>query len=148
MRSAQRPTTAVLKNGGEAASAEVAYALALPEGTAVTVLARLRSAQGQPIAHLVNYLPPTIDAVSTEALERSGLYQVLRARGVYLHAARQTIGARNATAAEARMLGETRGSALLTMQRITYDDHGQAIEFGTHIYCASRYSFEQGLLAR
>jgi len=64
-----------------------------------------------------------------------------------LHSATQVVGARSATAAEARVLEEPRGAALLTMQRVTYDDHGDVVEFGTHIYAASRYSFETHMLA-
>jgi DNA-binding GntR family transcriptional regulator len=33
------------------------------------------------------------------------------------------------------------------MQRVTYDVRGVAIEFGSHIYAASRYSFELSLMA-
>jgi GntR family transcriptional regulator len=33
------------------------------------------------------------------------------------------------------------------MQRITYDDHGQIVEYGNHIYAATRYSFEINLLS-
>jgi GntR family transcriptional regulator len=32
------------------------------------------------------------------------------------------------------------------MQRTSYDDHGIAVEYGTHIYAASRYTFEINLL--
>ena len=42
--------------------------------------------------------------------------------------------------AEAQLLDEPKGAALLTMQRIAYDDFGRAVEFGTHVYAASRYS--------
>src|ERR1700760_1799383 len=55
---------------------------------------------------------------------------------------RQSIGARAATAAEARALAETRGAPLLTMERAAYDDQGQMIEHGQHLYRASRYSFD------
>jgi DNA-binding GntR family transcriptional regulator len=34
------------------------------------------------------------------------------------------------------------------MDRTTYDEQGRAVEYGTHIYRASRYSFELALLAR
>ncbi len=148
LRSGQRPTTSVLHNAEESAPEEVARALKLPEDAPVVLLKRLRYAHEQPIAYMVNYLPAGIDGLSSEALQREGLYQLLRARGLRLHAAVQSIGARNATAAEARLLEETRGAALLTMRRITYDDHANPLEYGTHIYRASRYSFEQGLLAR
>jgi DNA-binding GntR family transcriptional regulator len=33
------------------------------------------------------------------------------------------------------------------MQRTTYDDQGNVVEYGSHIYAASRYSFEISLLA-
>ena len=58
------------------------------------------------------------------------------------HLVEQAIGARAATAAEARALGETKGAPLLTMARAAYDDQGRAVEHGDHIYRASRYSFD------
>lgn len=121
----------------------------MAEGTLVTVLERLRFARGEPLARLRNYLPPGLAAgLTDEALQRQGLYQLLRSSGVTLHAAAQTIGARAATLAEARLLAEAKGAPLLTMERTTYDDQGRAVEYGTHIYRASRYSFELALLAR
>jgi hypothetical protein len=54
--------------------------------------------------------------------------------------------ARAARAAEARALGETRGAPLLTMERAAYDDHGRAVEHGSHLYRASRYSFDLTLI--
>jgi DNA-binding GntR family transcriptional regulator len=68
-------------------------------------------------------------------------------RGIHLHTASQSVGARNATAAESRLLDERRNAALLTMERTTYDDQGTPVEFGSHIYAASRYTFELDLLA-
>jgi DNA-binding GntR family transcriptional regulator len=56
--------------------------------------------------------------------------------------AKQSIGARAATPAEARALGETRGAPLLTMERSAYDEQGRAVEQGHHLYRASRYSFD------
>jgi DNA-binding GntR family transcriptional regulator len=144
--SGQRPATAVLNNEVVPAPADVATALGLPAESPVIWLVRLRSAGEQPIARMVNYLLPELPGLTTDALVERGLYQLIRASGVTLHAATQTIGARTATVAEARLLGESRGAAVLTMQRLTYDDHGRAIEYGTHIYAASRYSFELSLL--
>lgn len=63
-----------------------------------------------------------------------------------MHSAVQSIGARNATAAEAKLFKEGKGAALLTTERVAFDDHGRVIEFGTHVYAASRYSFEINLL--
>jgi GntR family transcriptional regulator len=143
----QRPATVVLTNEVIPAPDDVASILSLPPGTPVIMLVRLRSASEQPIARMCNYIPAQLLDLPTSGLQDRGLYQLLRSAGVRLHAANQTIGARCATAEEARLLGESRGAALLTMQRVTYDDHGTVIEYGTHIYAASRYSFELSLLA-
>jgi hypothetical protein len=40
----------------------------------------------------------------------------------------ETIGARAVTAVEARILKETRGAPLLTMERTAYDKHGRGVE--------------------
>jgi DNA-binding GntR family transcriptional regulator len=147
--SGQQPTTTVLSNEPEAATAEIARKLDLAEGDLVIALERLRFARGEPLARLRNYLPAgAVPRPATEALEREGLYRLLRAGGITLHAAAQTIGARAATQAEARLLDEVRGAPLLTMERSTYDDRDRVVEYGTHIYRASRYSFEISLLAR
>ena len=52
------------------------------------------------------------------------------------------VGAKSATAVEARLLGESRGAPMLTMSRTAWDEGGRAIEYGAHVYRASRYSFE------
>jgi DNA-binding GntR family transcriptional regulator len=117
----------------------------------VLALDRLRFAQGEPIARMRNHLPADVfgpAGSSTEELESDGLYRTMRAAGVRMHSARQTIGARTATPAEAAELAEPPGAPLLTMQRITFDERGRAVEFASHLYRASRYTFEFSLLAR
>lgn len=145
-KSGQQPRTDVWANEAVPADAGVAEALGLEEGAEVVHLVRLRSSGEQPIALLTNYLPAGIADLSTEEVERTGLYELLRRQGVVLQAATQTVGARRATAQEARTLAESRGAALLTMQRTAYDDVGRAVEHGNHVYAASRYTFEVQLL--
>ncbi len=142
----QEPATTVLSNTVELATATVAEALGLAEKAPVIAIERLRLARNQPLARMRNYLPASLLQVRTEALEKQGLYELIRAAGIRLHAATQVVGARNATAAEARLLEENRGAAVLTMERIAYDDSGAAVEYGTHIYAATRYSFQMNLL--
>ncbi|OIV36264.1 GntR family transcriptional regulator [Mangrovactinospora gilvigrisea] len=146
----QRPGTALLGLEREPAEGRVAEALGLPVGTEVLRVDRLRSAQGAPIARMRNHLPLEVVGEESvrEALESGGLYALLRARGVRMHSARQTVGARAADAAEAAQLAEEEGAPLLTMERVTFDERGRAVEFGSHLYRASRYSFEFSLLAR
>jgi GntR family transcriptional regulator len=100
------------------------------------------------VALLCNYLPADLLPLDTDRLEATGLYRMLRTVGITLHSARQTIGARSATAAEAARLDEQEGAAVLTMQRTAYDDSGRPVEYGSHIYRASRYAFDFRLLVR
>jgi DNA-binding GntR family transcriptional regulator len=147
LRGGQRPTTRVLSMSVEPATEPVARALQLADRSDTVVLVRLRSAMHRPLARLTNYLPTSFADLTNEELEQHGLYEILRTRGVRLHSANQVIGARAATSAEARLLDEPRGAAVLTMERTTLDDHGGVVEFGTHIYAASRYRFEFSLLS-
>jgi GntR family transcriptional regulator len=140
------PSTRVLAFGTVAADEDLAARLGVAPGTELVEVERLRSAQDLPIAKLTNYLPPAVVAFGEADLAAHGLYELLRANGVHLHSATQTVGARTATPAEAVLLAERRGAALLTVQRVAYDDHGAVVEYGAHLYAASRYSFEINLL--
>jgi GntR family transcriptional regulator len=128
------------------ADEDVADRLEVEPGAPVLELRRLRAADGEPIAMMRNYLPERVARFDAADLTGHGLYELLRRQGVRLHSATQTLGARTSTAAEARLLAESRGAALLTAQRVTFDDHGVAVEYGNHLYAASRYTFEIDLL--
>ncbi|MFJ5726910.1 GntR family transcriptional regulator [Streptomyces paradoxus] len=144
----QGPATEVVRNEVVPAPCDVAAALGVPEGGEVTVLDRLRRTHGRPVALLRNYLPVALLDLDSARLESTGLYRVMRSAGITLHSARQTVGARAATAGEASRLDEEEGAALLTMQRTAYDDTGRPVEYGTHIYRASLYTFDFQLLVR
>jgi DNA-binding GntR family transcriptional regulator len=126
----------------------VARILGIDEGSPVIALERLRYADDEPLALMRNWIPPGQVELTTELLEQMGLYQLMRAAGLRLHLASQTIGARAATPAEARRLQATKGEPLLTMQRTTYDDMGRPVELGDHLYRAALYSFEVVLTTR
>nr|WP_223182682.1 MULTISPECIES: GntR family transcriptional regulator [unclassified Streptomyces] len=142
------PATRVLVDRLEPASGPVAAALGIPEGSEVRYLERLRTAHGEPLAYLRNHLPPGLLGPDTPDLEHTGLYRALRSAAVTLHSARQSVGARAASPGEAALLDEREGAPLLTMERVGYDDTGRAVEYGSHLYRAARYSFEFRLMAR
>jgi len=141
------PRTEVLDLRIVPASDEIATALELPPGTEVTWIERLRFAGGEPLALMHNAIPLDILRLNPDDLAAAGLYDFLRAVGRTPRIATQVIGARSATAAEARILDEKRGASLLTMTRTAWDDTGRALEYGSHVYRASRYSFELNLSA-
>ncbi len=143
--SGQVPVTQVLAFERTDADPEIAQRMQCAEGTSLVHIVRLRSAGELPIAKMTNYLPASVVDFDATALATNSLYALLRRRGTRLHSATQTVGARTATPAEAKLLHEPRGAALLTMKRLTYDDHGLIVEYANSLYVASRYSFETHL---
>ncbi|MEU2250262.1 GntR family transcriptional regulator [Streptomyces sp. NPDC019224] len=146
-REDRRPRTEVLSMRTGPAEGPIASALRLAPGTETVVLRRLRYADDEPMALLENHLPAGLLDLTEEDLSAHGLYTLLRRAGIALRSAEQTIGARRATAAESRLLEEVRGGTLLTMERTVLGDGGRPVEFGSHLYRASRYSFEMTLTA-
>jgi|SRR5690606_17508820 len=141
VKAGKRPTTQVRHLDVRPACGEVADALGVPEGTEVTWVERLRFADGEPLALMHNAVPLDVLRLRRDDLEARGLYELLRAAGYVPRMADQVVGARAATAVEARLLGDARGAPVLTMTRTAWDAGGRAVEYGSHIYRASRYSF-------
>jgi len=136
------PSTSVVSFGTEPAPESLAARLGIPAGTPVYVFERLRYADGEPLALMRNHVPEQLMRLSAADLETQGLYNLFRANGIGMRIAKQAIGARAATAAEARAQGEREGAPLLTMERSAYDEQGRAVEHGHHVYRASRYRFD------
>ena len=141
-KTGRTPATTVTSFRTEAADEELAATLGIAAGTPVYVFERLRCADAEPLALMRNHVPGHLLRLTAADLEAQGLYNLLRANGMTMRIARQAIGARAATPAEARALGEKRGAPLLTMERSAYDEQGRAVEHGHHLYRASRYSFD------
>jgi DNA-binding GntR family transcriptional regulator len=138
----QQPTTEVLTLETVPADDTVAERLAVPPRTTVVHLKRLRRARGVPLAILGNWLPLAVGgSLDRESLERHGLYECMRAGGTRVRSAQQRIGARAASASEARLLGARRGAPLLTMERVAFDAQGHPVEWGAHVYDSRTYSF-------
>ena len=120
----------------------VAEALGLPPGREVTTIERIRYAGDEPLAIMHNAVPVDVVRLGFEDLERRGLYELLRAAGHMPRIANQVVGAKAASAVEARLLGDARGAPMLTMIRTAWDESGRGVEYGSHVYRANRYSFE------
>ena len=124
------------------ASDLVAETLGVPAGREVTTVERIRYAGDEPLAIMHNAVPVDVVRLSVDELERRGLYELLRSAGHVPRIANQVVGAKAATTMEARLLGESRGAPMLTMTRTAWDESGRSVEYGSHVYRASRYSFE------
>ena len=144
-KAGRRPRTVVISLEVLPATDTVASALGVPDGTEVTSVTRLRYAGDEPLALMYNAVPVDVLRPTVQDLEEHGLYPLLRNAGFAPRMATQVIGARAATAVEARKLGERRGAALLTMTRTAWDADGRPVEYGSHMYRASRYTFQFSL---
>ncbi|PSL02755.1 DNA-binding GntR family transcriptional regulator [Haloactinopolyspora alba] len=140
--SGKQPRTDVLSFEVQEPSEVVAQALGLDDSAEVYVIRRLRYAADDPLSIMTNYVPTTLIDLDADVLRRSGLYEVIRTAGITLKIATQSIGGRAARAPEARLLAEKPGAPLLTMTRVAYDEAGRAVEYGSHVYRASLYTFE------
>lgn len=142
VKSGQRPSTEIRLLEIRAAPDPIAQALGIPFGSEINWLERLRYADGEPLALMHNAVPVDVLTLRRADLEQRGLYELLRAAGHNPRMANQVVGAKNATTAEAKLLGESRGAPMLTMTRTAWDAVGRAVEYGSHIYRATRYSIE------
>lgn len=146
LRSAGKsPRTEVIEYRIGRPSPEAVERLQLGPGEQVLELLRVRYADDEPLAVMRNTLPERI-APSRESLAATGLYASLREAGVVTVLAHERIGATVADEEHAQLLDEEKGAALLTMERKCFANDGKVVEFGHHVYRASRYSFEVTLV--
>ncbi len=115
------------------------------EGDFVTIR-RLRLADEVPLAILTNYLPARFDISRVDVEDGKSLYAHLRVLGVNLKIAHQRISARLMTEEEAGVLDTGTPAACLTVERTAYDDVGQFVELGRHVYQAAHYSIQSSLV--
>ena len=144
----QKPSTQLLSRAIETASDVVAERLGVSSGSPVLHIRRLRIADGVPVAVLENWLPEAFTDITESDLATTGLYDLLRSRGVSIRVAKQKIGARACSTADAQLLDIDRGSALLTMERAAFDNSGRGVEYGSHFYRPDLYSFEVTLVEK
>ncbi|PSL36552.1 GntR family transcriptional regulator [Labedella gwakjiensis] len=143
-----RPGTVILRHEVRAADETIANQLGVSVGEDIVHLRRQRTTDDVPVAVLENFLPGEFADITTAQLETSGLYQVLRARGVAIRIAKQKIGARRAQGDEAELLGIDKGHPVLTVERAAFDNAGRVVEIGHHCYRPDMYSFETTLVAK
>lgn len=141
-REGRTPSTQVLSLQTGVTDERAAVALGLAPSTPLVAMVRLRCADDAPLAVLRNWLPSEFSDLTTEQLQTDGLYAVLRQRGVRPAVARQSFGARHATAYERRLLQLTKSEPLLTMTRTAFDSEGAPVEFGDHCYRGDQYSLD------
>ncbi len=120
-------------------SAEEVAALGLVPGDQVARLARLRLADGRPMAIERAALPP--DVLPNPLAVATSLYEVLGASGHRPIRAVQKISAVNLGEADATLLGVAAQAAGLRIERVSYLAQGRVAEFTRSVYRGDAYDF-------
>ncbi|MGJ8615379.1 MAG: GntR family transcriptional regulator [Sulfitobacter sp.] len=128
-----------LERGVFMPSPDEVLALALSSDASVSRVARLRTADGKPMAIERASLPTTILPNPLEVT--TSLYEVLDASGLRPVRALQKISAINLGAADAKLLAIDEGEAGLRIERTSYLADGRIAEFTQSIYRGDAYNF-------
>jgi len=134
-----KPGAVVLKRSSGSASPEESMALGLSPGEAVSRLQRLRLASGVPMA-IEHAVVPARFLPDPHAVEAS-LYAVLNARGCAPRRALQRLHAVLLTAEQADLLEVPVASPALYIERRSFLEGGEAVEFTSSYYRGDAYDF-------
>ena len=120
-------------------SSEEIAALGLEEADSVARIARLRTADNQPMALERASLP--LDILPNPLIVDSSLYEILEADGNRPVSAVQKISAINLDDNDAHLLGVAQGAAGLRIERVSSLPSGRVVEFTKSIYRGDAYDF-------
>ena len=120
-------------------SPEETLVLGLPADASVARLARLRTADGEPMAIERASLPT--DLLPNPLAVETSLYEILQASGQRPVRAIQKISALNLDSEQAGLLHVPEGAAGLRIERISYLEQGRVAEFTRSIYRGDAYNF-------
>lgn len=144
------PSSRVLEAQLIPAANPPAAMLKLPLGTELVKLSRLRMSNGVPLAMETAYL---VHELCLQILQHDfaveSLYSVLENDyHIRLVQANQTLEAGLADTVELEILQMTPPAAVLRMERLTYNDQDQPIEYVLSTYRGDRYKFRSALQPR
>lgn len=138
----RKPATEVLSVRIEDGPHDVAATFGLPNGEHLVALERLRSADGEPLVLMRNWLPIRYAFLLQTDLSATGLYQLMRERGDVPASARKSISACSAPQRPAELLEVRRGSPLLRVRHVGFDSSGRVLEVGDHLYRGDDHTVE------
>ncbi|MBL0388615.1 GntR family transcriptional regulator [Tumebacillus sp. ITR2] len=107
----------------------------------VIVFERVRLADNKPMAYEISHLPlHRFPELEQESLHSTSLYNLLEEKyGLVIRYARQTMEVGLSRPAESDILGIPAGSAVLKIERTTFDADDEPIEYVKSVYRGDRY---------
>jgi GntR family transcriptional regulator len=136
-----KPASRILRQATIPASPELALSLAVPPGSPLFELRRLRLANGLPLAIEHIWLSiQTFPGIEKVDFANSSLYKTLRERyGLQIGSADETIEARSPTRLEAELLDISTRLSLLVISRTLRTVEGKPVESARSLYRGDRY---------
>lgn len=126
-----------------AAPPQVARPLELEPEAQVYELLRLRVVEGVPLSIQTVYLPVHLCPRLEENDLTSSLYRLLESRyGLRLWTGYETLRARGATQAEARLLEVRKDTPVMSAERLTFASTGVPVEVLESVWRGDRYDFK------
>ncbi|MFT3875216.1 MAG: GntR family transcriptional regulator [Propioniciclava sp.] len=124
------------------ADAETAAALGVSRGDQVYRVERLRTADGEPIAHEVAWLPGDLPELERKLGERGSLYRTLREDfGREIVTVEDTVETVLADPVQANLLGVDTGLPMLLIHRTGWDAAGGVVEWTRSVFRGDRFRF-------
>jgi GntR family transcriptional regulator len=132
-------TSVWLERGIYMPSPDEVLALALSQDASVSRIARLRMADGKPMA--IERASLSMEMLPNPLAVETSLYEVLERTGMRPVRALQKISAINLEKANAELLEVKPGMAGLRIERTSYLSDGRTVEFTQSIYRGDAYNF-------
>jgi GntR family transcriptional regulator len=143
------PASRLLAAEETTAGARLGQALSLSPAEKVLHIARVRTADGEPICLEHSYIPSRLAPGLLDLDLEGSLYQLLAGTfRLRLEHADQTITATVVEPTDAALLGVPAFSPAFNVERTGYDTRGRAIERAESLYRADRYSYHVTLYRR
>lgn len=138
-----RPGSLSVDISVEPAGMKAGYALGLSPSASVVHIRRVRTADESPMCLEDSYLPEALVPGLADGIEGDSLYEdLVRRFGLQPDRADQTIRVVVVDEINAVELAVPAFSPAFLVQRTTYNQRGQAIEYATSLYRGDRYSYD------
>lgn len=137
-----RPGSVILQVDELPADPALAVHLRIPPGSVVHVVERLRTQDGEPIAHEVAHLPGPLRDLRDHLEAFGSLYRTLgQAYGIDLDAVEDVVETTLADPRTADLLGVDTGLPLLLIHRTAWDASGRPVEWTRSVFRGDRFRF-------
>jgi DNA-binding GntR family transcriptional regulator len=124
----------------EPAPADVAAVFGIDAGAPLSVLRRVRTADGRPVVETTDWCRPEVmDPVALSNLVDGSIYNALDARGVSIHHGVASMSPAVATAKIAERLRVARGTLLLTLLQVDSTAEGMVVLVSREHYVADAF---------